>query len=312
MMRVALTGASGFVGGAVLPRLLAAGHNVRLLMRAPSDSPKPERVTIVRGDLLSRDALFELVTGVDCVVHVAGLVGARSKKQFIQVNAMGTAALADAAISAGVKRFVHVSSLAARRPEISAYAASKRAAEEELNLLRHNISTLIIRPAAVYGPGDKATLPLLRALMARVALLPGWRGSRFSMIHVDDLASVIAEAVDNPLTGLREVDDLSGGHDWAELTRIAKVHFGRPGVCVHIPYGIALAAGAAASALGFFTRQGLVFGMGKVKEMYEPSWLVEGENWPRGNPVPLLDGLPQTIRWYQQNGQLPETRVLPC
>jgi nucleoside-diphosphate-sugar epimerase len=307
-MRVALTGASGFVGGAVLPRLLAGGHQVRLLMRAPPDSPTPEGVTLVRGDLLSRDALFELVTGVDCVVHVAGAVKARSKKQFMQVNAVATAALAEAAISAGVKRFVHVSSLAARSPEVSAYAASKRAAEEELLLLRHNISTLIIRPAAVYGPGDKATLPLLRGLLSKVALLPGWSSARFSMIHVDDLAAVIAEAADSALTGMREVDDLSGGHDWAEITRIVKVNFGRPGLAMHIPYGIALAAGAAASTLGFFTRHGFVFGMGKVREMYEPSWLVEGENWPRGNPVSLLDGLPQTIRWNQDRGLLPHRK----
>jgi hypothetical protein len=104
-----------------------------------------------------------------------------------------------------------------------------------------------------------------------------------------------------------EVDDLSGGHGWDELAQITREAFGRPGRVVHVPYGLALGLGYAADALAGLTGKAQMVSAGKFREMYEPDWRVEGRNWPRKVPISLAEGLPQTIRWYQAQGLLPQT-----
>ena len=304
-LTIAVTGATGFVGKAVLPRLLAAGHDVRLLVRDPSKHEYPSAVKIVSGGLDDASALFELVAGADVVLHMAGAISAVDRDGFFRTNKMGTEALVTAAQAGGVKRFVLLSSLAARRPEISAYAASKRAAEDALAVVFKFMQVLVLRPAAVYGPRDTATLPLLKSLMAGIAILPGRPFSRFSLIHVEDLAQICVDAVASPVTGTREVDDASGGHTWRELADITKANFNRPTSLFFVPFAVALAIGALGSFFTLVFRRPMMVSFDKMRELYEPNWLIEGENWPRENPVSLLDGLPETIRWYQDNGMLP-------
>ncbi|MBM3651220.1 MAG: NAD-dependent epimerase/dehydratase family protein, partial [Alphaproteobacteria bacterium] len=126
---VALTGVSGFVGPHLVAALARQGYRLRLLLRRWSPLPSLDGVAaeIVLGDLLDEGALRQLVAGVDAVVHAAGLIKARRAADFLRVNRDGTALLSALAPEA---RLVLVSSLAAREPQLSPYAASKRAAEE--------------------------------------------------------------------------------------------------------------------------------------------------------------------------------------
>ncbi len=304
-LAIAVTGATGFVGKAVLPHLLAAGHDLRVLVRDPAKHDLPPTVKIVQGGLDDASALFELVAGADVVLHMAGAISAVNRAGFFLTNKTGTGALAMAAQAGGVKRFVLLSSLAARRPEISAYAASKRAAEDVVAGVAKMMQVLVLRPAAVYGPRDTATLPLLKALMARIAILPGRPFNRFSLIHVEDLAQICVHAVASSVTGTREVDDASGGHTWRELADITKANFNRPARLFFIPFAVALVIGALGSFFTLLFRRPMMVSFDKMRELYEPTWLIEGENWPREHPFSLLDGLPETIRWYQANGMLP-------
>ena len=304
-LTIAVTGATGFVGKAVLPRLLEAGHDLRVLVRDPAKHDFPSAVKIVPGGLDDASALFELVAGADVVLHMAGAISAVNRAGFFRTNTTGTDALVMAAQAGGVKRFVLLSSLAARRPEISAYAASKRAAEDVVAAVNKIMQVLVLRPAAVYGPRDTATLPLLKALMGRIAILPGRPFNRFSLIHVEDLAQICVEAVASPLTGMREVDDASGGHAWRELAAITQANFNRPTKLFFIPFVVALAIGALGLLATWIFRRPMMVSVDKMRELYEPDWLIEGENWPRTNPVSLFDGLPETIKWYQANGMLP-------
>ena len=305
-LTVAVTGATGFVGKAVVPQLLAAGYAVRVLVRDHAQFDPASNAQIVRGDLEDASALFELASGADVVLHMAGAITAVNRRSFFKTNEAGTRAVAMAAEAGGVKRFVLLSSLAARRPDISAYAASKQAAEMVVDNLRSHMQVMILRPAAVYGPRDKATLPLLKALMGRIALLPGRSGNRFSLIHVDDLARVCVAAVSSAEVGLREIDDASGGHNWAELAAITKANFKRPERVMFLPYGLALLAGALGDLASKVMGKPAMISIGKMRELYEPDWLIKGKNWPRKNSVSLLDGLPQTIAWYQAQGLLPQ------
>jgi len=184
-MRLAITGATGFVGGRLLDAAVRAGHEVRALTRRPM--PSCDGVEWVPGSLEDDAALARLCERADAVIHVAGVINARNEVGFEVGNVAGTAAILAAAKSAGTPRFVHVSSLAAREPGLSLYGASK--ARSEALVEASPLVRAIVRPPAVYGPGDRETLELFKMARRGLVILPP-RG-RLSLIHVDDLARLL-------------------------------------------------------------------------------------------------------------------------
>ncbi|MFL6721387.1 MAG: NAD-dependent epimerase/dehydratase family protein, partial [Sphingomonas sp.] len=157
-MRLAITGGTGFVGSHLLDAALAAGHQIQALTRR--EQPPRDNLAWMVGDLSSRDALHLLVDGADAIIHVAGTITAPTAAAFEKGNVTGTLAMLAAATAGGIHRFVHVSSLAAREPKLSLYGASKAKAEELVH--SSGLDWAIVRPPAVYGPGDKETLELFR------------------------------------------------------------------------------------------------------------------------------------------------------
>lgn len=148
MSVLAITGATGFVGRRTLALALEAGHSVRALTRRPQ--PPQAGVTWVAGALDTPDALADLVRGADAVIHIAGVVNAPTPEGFTRGNIDGTRAVLAAAEAAGVGRFVHVSSLAAREPGLSQYGRSKAGAEDAVRA--SPLAWTMVRPPAVYGP----------------------------------------------------------------------------------------------------------------------------------------------------------------
>jgi nucleoside-diphosphate-sugar epimerase len=305
-LRVALTGATGFVGREVLPLLLAAGHGVTALARQPSKLSHHGEINTVVGDLQNKAALADLTRGADVVVHLAGVVSAHNRASYFAANAAGTQAVCAAARASGVKRFVHVSSLAARMPELNAYAASKHTGEVTALAHADGMSVAVLRPAAVYGPGDRATLPLLKSLMAHTALLPGTSTQRFSMVHVADVAQALLAAVTAEQHGTFDVDDGAGGYGWSDLVDICQRHFGLPQRVMFLPRGVAMAAGCFGDGLALLRGKSSLINTGQLRQIYHEDWRVTGTRWPSSSPMVLEDGLPATIRWYQAQGLLPQ------
>lgn len=186
---VALTGATGFVGRATLDALVAGGHAVRALTRR--EQPDLAHVEWVRGAMEDAASLAELAQGAEAVIHVAGVVNAPDAAGFEACNVTGTLNLVEAAVAAGVPRFIHVSSLSAREPGLSAYGASK--ARGEKLLMASPLDWTIVRPPAIYGPRDREMFELFRA--ARWGIVPTPRDGRASMIHVDDLARLLVALI---------------------------------------------------------------------------------------------------------------------
>src|SRR6476469_5013305 len=184
-MKLAVTGGTGFVGAHLLDAALASGHIVKALTRR--DRPPREGLAWVSGDLHDRAALENLVDGADAVIHVAGVITAANAAGFELGNVAGTLSMLAAATAGGVRRFVDVSSLAAREPKLSLYGASKHRAEELVH--GSGLDWVIARPPAVYGPGDKETLELFR--MAKLGLMLMPPKGRVSVIHADDLAQLL-------------------------------------------------------------------------------------------------------------------------
>jgi nucleoside-diphosphate-sugar epimerase len=304
-LKIALTGATGFAGQHVLRALLARGHQVRALARDPRRLPASAKFEIVESDLRSEASLGKLVAGVDAVVHLAGAIAARSRAEFHAVNTHGTAALGRAARRAGVKRFIHVSSLAAREPQLSAYGESKRASED---VLRDVGGLLILRPPAIYGPGDRGTLPILRQLVSPIAFLPSRPETRFSLLHARDLAAIIADQVAANLEGTFDVEDgTATGFSWSELAAVTRAEEGTPRRMVFLPWRLSLAVAFAAKPLALAASQPPMISPGKIRELYHGDW-VSMRGLVASQPTPFAEGFRETVAWYRNEQWLPARR----
>ncbi|MBX9944407.1 MAG: NAD-dependent epimerase/dehydratase family protein [Reyranella sp.] len=300
---VAVTGATGFVGPHLVAALARRGWRVRLLIRrwSPVPSLAGTEAEIVLGDLADDAALRRLTAGVDAVVHAAGLIKARSSSDFLRVNRDGTARLSAAA--PGVP-FVLLSSLAAREPQLSPYAGSKRAAEQAL--AGRAGRWLAVRAPAVYGPGDRETLAYFRAIARGWAPRPRLAEARLALIHVTDLAEVLALAIDNSTAeSVCEIDDgREGGYSYDDMAAAASAAVGRRVRSFGVPR-TALRIVAAANGL----RQALggppqILTGGKVDEMFHSDWTVHDRRLatvlafrPRYD---LPAGFRDTVMWYRR------------
>ncbi|MEQ9609170.1 MAG: SDR family NAD(P)-dependent oxidoreductase [Kiloniellaceae bacterium] len=307
---VALTGGTGFVGGHILRRLAEAGWRVRALARRAGALPQTSAATAVTGDLESETALAALVTGADTVVHCAGLVAARSDAEFHRINAEGTARLLRAAAAAGVRRFVLISSLAAREPHLSGYAASKRGAEDALRAEGGRLAWQVLRPPVIYGPGDRATLPLFRQFARGLVLRPAGDG-RFSMLYVEDLADAVAALLTQtaPSGQVMELHDArAAGYGWDDILAVAERQFGRRVRTLPVPRAVQRAAAALGTLGAAVTGRPAILSQGKVNEIAHPDWVCRhnllGDCISWSPAVGLDEGFSRTAAWYKAAGWL--------
>nr|WP_298684730.1 SDR family NAD(P)-dependent oxidoreductase [uncultured Dongia sp.] len=311
---VALTGATGFVGAATVHHLAQAGWRVRILTRRmPQAALMPDhRIDVVLGDLDDRASLERLVTGCDAIVHSAGLVRALTPLEFFRVNEQGTAHLLEAAATAApTARFVHISSLAAREPQLSPYASSKHAAEAKLAALAGARDWIALRPPAVYGPGDHELLLLFKAAKLGLLAYPAELGARVSTIHVEDLAAAVVKFCENANYSHRIIeldDEKSGGHDWPEIVRILGQCFGRQPLAWRLPRPLMTPIAAAVTLFSNLSGRPQVLSTHKLGELYHPDWVAKGPklssmvNWaPRFD---LAKGFADTLRWYRSQSLL--------
>ena len=299
---VAVTGATGFVGPHLVAALARHGWRVRLLIRKWSPVPSLAGVEaeVVLGDLNDEGALARLVAGADAVIHAAGLIKARHEADFLTVNRDGTARLS--ALAPGVP-FLLLSSLAAREPLLSPYAASKRAAEEVV--ARRTGPWLAVRAPAVYGPGDRETLAYFRTAVRGWALQPNLP-ARLGWIHVADLAEALALALDRKVpSDVYEIDDgHEGGYGYADMAAAVQGAIGRPVRSVSIARFQIMAI-----AWANLLRQSLggpvqILTPGKVREMFHTDWTIHDRRL--ANTIgfvaryTLAQGFAETIQWYRK------------
>lgn len=301
--RIAVTGATGFVGPHLMAALARRGCSLRLLIRRWSPLPPMAGVDaeVVWGDLADEAALRALVTGVDAVVHLAGLIKARRQEDFFSVNRDGTARLSALAPDTP---FILLSSLAAREPHLSPYAASKRAAEEALSAQRSG-PWLALRAPAVYGPGDRETLAYFRSTRWGITLQPAVPGARLSLIHVADLAEALALAVERQVAAeVYEIDDgCDGGYSYADMAKAAGHALGRDERSVSIPRIVIVAIAAANEVIQSMGGPVKILTQNKVNEIFHPDWVVRDRRFATATGfAPRFDlgtGFGNTISWYR-------------
>jgi len=312
---VAVTGATGFIGQTLIRSLAAAGLRPRLLIRRyPSGVlPSHDPVEVVLGDLDDMASLRKLLAPADAVIHLAGLIKAADAATFFAANAGGTEHLLMAAREVNPRAaFLQISSLAAREPALSPYAASKRAGEDRVAALAGDRPWAILRPPAVYGPGDPATLPLFRAASLGCVPYPAAPGTRVSLIHVADLSAAITRLVQALMMGQAvtprpiEIDDgHAGGYDWDQIVATLSTVTGRHVRAIRLPRRLVSAVAYGNAAMNRLTGRVEVLMPPKVAELYHINWVAQGAGLPAEvgwHPrFDLETGFRDTLTWYREH-----------
>jgi nucleoside-diphosphate-sugar epimerase len=325
-MWVAVTGASGFIGSHLAVALAARGHAVRCLLRPTSSrAALPAAAeTVVADHLADRAALQRLLHGADAVVHLAGLTRSWTPHALHEVNRGGTEALCAAAARAGpaLRQIILVSSQAAVGPSsrrhprreddppapVTAYGRSKLAGER-VRLRYPGLPVTVVRPPAVYGPGDRDIFAYFRLVRAglRPELVPA---SRLSMVYVGNLVDALLLALDQPQrTGQRvyHVAD-RGVLTMSQVARWIAHAYGRRALRIPVPQAALTIAGLPLAAAGRLLHQDLLLSRDKLREIAQPAWLLAtsriAEQLGYHPRLDTRDAVALTAQWYLDHGWL--------
>lgn len=303
---------------------------MRLLIRRSSSLRWLEGTPVeyAYGDVRDKASLAGACSGVRSVFHLGGLTRARTAGEFLQVNGAGTRNLAEALAERGIPGgvFLYVSSLAAggpaialeRDPEpcrlesdppapVTAYGRSKLEGEVALREVADahgRFRHVILRPPAVYGPRDEATLLLFRCLKQGIFPIPSASMSRLSLICVHDLVDGILRSAESGVRGTYYISD-GVVYNWREIGAKAAEIMDVAVRVLRVPYASAVAAAAIAETWGLITGRAPVLHRGKVREIWQPHWVCSPakaqREWGFTAGYDLERGLEETLTWYRLN-----------
>lgn len=325
-MRVLVTGGSGFLGSWVAQRLSERGEDVRALVRKSSDASflrSLPRVELAYGSVEDADAVKKAVSGVDAIVHCAGLVKARSEREFFTTNVQGTKNLLDAARGSNLKRFVHVSSLEAVGPSadggpvpedqekpVTAYGRSKLEAEKVALRTKDELPITILRPAAIYGPRDREILEAFRAVKNGLAARVGGGYAKGSFVYGADCADVCIVAIDKDVASGSAyfVEDGAGAIDQRQVFDDIAEALGKKFVIrATLPVGLLKAVAHGVQAYGKLRDKPVMLTPEKAAMLLQ-HFVCSAERTRRElgwePKVPWREGVVLTARWYREHGWL--------
>ena len=311
---IALTGASGLVGSHVAADLAAAGAQLKCGLRASSSLRWLQEVSMQRLPFALDEAQSfpDLVRGADLVVHCAAITRAARDAEFDLMNARAAVQLAETAMRAGVKRFVFVSSLAARGPDGGAgpdspYGRSKLDAEIGLAELDGDMEVICLRLGGVYGPRDTDLLPLFEmASKGWVTLPPATQ--LLQPLYCEDAAAAIVAACDCALVQVPLAVCEPRQYSWNEVAEIMRVVLGRNLRTLHLPARlfetVALLSDGASKLIGRAPQLDLRRGRDLAVNTWTCDVSVAAEALGWQARVGLEEGLLRTLQWYRCEGWL--------
>ena len=298
-----LTGSSGFVGSHIASKLLQEDWEVRALLRASSSvSGLSGDCTPIRVDFLNHASIAEAIHGAELIIHSAGAVKAASQEEFDRANGLVTRNILRARESScPTARFIYISSQAAVGPTgscgpVTAYGRSKLLGEIAV---RETGNWVIVRPPAVFGPGDRASAPMFIRASKGILVSPWTRGA-FSMVYVEDLARLTVM--------LGNADGVEGAvlepsygrlFTWRDLHRSLEEAAGRRILHMRIPPVLIVSAAFISEIASTITGGCPLFTRDKCRELLADSWEI-GEcdhpslaGWRSG--LTLVEALRETL-----------------
>ncbi len=309
-----------------MPKLLKSGYKVRCLTRSASAGERLSGlpVELCVGDLSDTASLAKAVRGVDCVFHLAGLTKTNKEHEFYDVNARGTGNLAQAVAreNPGLKKFIYLSSLSAAGPmldrmppltedipphPVSHYGKSKLMGEKAVLELAVQVPVTILRPTAVYGPGDRDFYLFFK--MIKSGLFFYWGECRYSLIYVEDLVSAIMAAAGLPGgKGSQQagIYFLSDGNIYTNTEIASSIAQAMPWAKREKPLRIPLPRfflPLAAVFYGIGGRNSGIINRDKIREMGFKDWCCNADRARREigfePKITLKEGVKWTADWYR-------------
>jgi len=325
-MRIALTGATGFVGSWLAEELIHDGHELTCLVRPTSNLHWIQHLPLrkVVGDVTDRDSLADFVEGQDILIHAAGVTKARTEEEYLRANAQSTQNLLEVVLQVHphLKRFVLISSQAAAGPSspgapkseeappepLTAYGRSKLAAERIALKYRDQIPVTIIRPPAVYGPRDRDVFAYFRLANWRLMPLLGKNG-QVSVVFVRNLTYGIRLAMDHP-RAVNEIYFLTddGTFSWRQLGQMIAEAVGKHAVPIRVPMVVIRFLAGLSQIYSNLTRRAVLLNREKLLEIRQPYWTLSIEKAKRelgySPPYTTREAIHLTAQWYREQGWL--------
>lgn len=325
--RVLVTGANGFVGSHLVEELLHRGYAVRCLVRPTSDLTFIRTLPVewATGDLRQSDSLSAACRGVQAVCHCAAITRAVDEATFFRVNTEATQALAEACrrSAPGVSRFLFLSSVAAAGPApsrdrpidesdaphpITWYGKSKLAAEQALLSLSGELPVTIVRPGPIFGPRDRDILAYFRWVARGIALQAGREARWASFAYIQDVVSLIVQALESDLARGRTYNAVCYDHTHQEFAHLISQALGRRALHVSLPRAMLAPIGFCYDLQGRLTGQPGLLNSQKVLDMKERYNLYSGARATAELGFrPKLDfaqAVAETARWYRNHDWL--------
>lgn len=329
-MRTFVTGGTGFIGGAVVRRLLEAGHEVRALVRPSSDIRQLDGLPVERvvGDLGDRDNVQRGISGCDWVFHIAALYSywGHHWDDFYRTNVEGTRQVLEAARLEGVKRLVYTSSIAVlgvhkdRTPatedtlgtladRIGSYQRSKFLAEESAREhVQQGLPVVIVNPSTPVGVGDHKPTPTGQIIVDFLnGRMPAYVDTGLNIVDVEDVAAGHLLAAEQGRVGERYI---LGGENLTlkqVLDLLAEIS-GRPHVRFRIPHSVALAWSYVDASLARLSpRRTPAATPEKVRLSHRHEFFDSGKAIRElGLPqTPAREALRKAVEWYRTHGYAP-------
>jgi dihydroflavonol-4-reductase len=323
-MIISVTGGTGFIGSHLIDRLLDQGHEVRALVRRSSNlrwlDGKP--VTLVEGDVRDASSLQALLTDVDVVYHIAGVVKARDRAGYFDGNVKATENMLEAThrFAPGLRRFLYVSSQTAAGPSLSldrpvreddtprpitTYGESKWAAEKVVHQWRDRLPWTIVRPPAVYGPRDTEIYIYFQAISRGLNSIIGFDDKRLSLVHSHDLVRGIMLAAEAEHS-IGETYFIASEefYSWPQVGRITANALSKRFVTLRLPHGLVYSVAAVAQSVAALQRKPATLNLEKARDITQRYWICDISKAVRDlgyrQEMPIEKGIVNTVEWYRE------------
>lgn len=324
MIKIFVTGSTGFIGSHLVERLIKKGYLVKCLVRKHANQQwlKELPVEYIYGDLFDIDVLQKGVSDVDYIYHIAGVTASKTKSGYFLGNQEATKNLLIAAeTNSNLKRFVFAGSLSAVGPSpdgtpvneeskllpITTYGKSKMEAEKEVLRFQNKIPFTIVRIPAVYGQRDTATLDFFKTVNNGIIPLVGFKSKYVNILHVDDVVDGLILAGEHPdAVGKTYFIGSEKAYTWEDIGRVTQEIIHRKTIKVRIPEFIVVIVAALYNLIDLFSRKPSVFNFEKSKDMIADAWICDISKAKNElgfqQKITLEEGVKETFKWYKEVG----------